>query len=373
MITPEKYSTKAGKRWKVRYRLNKRQTSQTFDNEPEALKFAIDLDAYGPERAEADLYDRLANIENPTPTLDAWLNVWLDHSSASKGTRSKYARNYELHISDRLGTLPLNRIDRADAVAFVRHLSEEKELSDKTVANVFSVLAGMMKLARELGEIQADPTAGVTMPRTLRESAEHEQFLTEYEFGLLRENIHPHFLPLVDFAAATGARWGELAALTVRDIDLKKLKVRINKAAKQVDGERVIGVPKTQRSVRTIDFPADVLPTLLLAVKGKKAGDLVFTMIQGGPLLHRTFTGRYWIPACIEAGLTDPRPKFHTLRHSHASWLIGRGVDIVKVSRRLGHSSVQVTDTVYGHLDEDAQIEAAEVAGLVFSGLAIER
>jgi integrase len=60
-----------------------------------------------------------------------------------------------------------------------------------------------------------------------------------------------------------------------------------------------------------------------------------------------------------------PRVKFHALRHSHASALIAAGVDVVKVSRRLGHGSATITLNVYAHLfsktDDDVAnaIEAA--------------
>jgi integrase len=48
-----------------------------------------------------------------------------------------------------------------------------------------------------------------------------------------------------------------------------------------------------------------------------------------------------------------PRVSFHSLRHSHASALIAAKIDVVKVSRRLGHSSPVITLGVYAHLFGD--------------------
>ena len=49
-----------------------------------------------------------------------------------------------------------------------------------------------------------------------------------------------------------------------------------------------------------------------------------------------------------------PDKTFHSLRHAHASMLINAGVDIITVSRRLGHSAAAITLDVYGHLIEGA-------------------
>lgn len=363
MRSPKPFDTVDGLRWRVRYRQGQTQTSQTFDSDAEATKFCIDLDAYGWERAEQLLYDRLAAVDSGTPTLDTWVAEYIDTLVAAPGTRTKYRRNYELHISPALGTLPIDHITSTDAARLVIDLSERAGLSDKTVANVFGVLSGAMAIAHARGITRANPCAETKMPRRTAHLTEEQTYLTPVEFQLLRSKIDPRFLPLVDFAAGTGARWGECAALTVRDFDLAARRVRINKARKS-DG--TVGPPKTRRSVRTIDFPAEILPGLLQVVAGKAPGDLAFTMPKGGPLLHRTFSTRYWIPACIAAGLEDPRPGFHSLRHSHASWLLQRGVRIEVVSRRLGHASIAITADVYGHLDPAHAAEAADVAGMVF-------
>ena len=80
------------------------------------------------------------------------------------------------------------------------------------------------------------------------------------------------------------------------------------------------------------------------------------------------------MPACEKAGLTDPRPRIHDLRHSHASWLIENGMNMLAVSRSLGHHTITVTADIYGHLSPDIQRAAADAAELVFSPspLAIE-
>jgi integrase len=56
----------------------------------------------------------------------------------------------------------------------------------------------------------------------------------------------------------------------------------------------------------------------------------------------------------------------HSLRHTHASMLISAGVDILTVSRRLGHGSPTITLDVYGHLIHGGDDRAAQVMNAAF-------
>lgn len=370
MRTPKRHDTESGPRWRVRYRRNGSQTTQTFEDEAEADKFCIDLDAYGPERAEQMFYDRLADHEKrtATPSLDDWIVTYLaDICDANPATREKYQRNYDRHVSPMLGTLPVGRITPEDARRLVRDLGETKQLKDATVANVFTVLSGAMSAAHRRGIISSDPTAETKMPRRTAHLDDEATFLTRIEYLQLRAAFDPRFVPLIDFAIGTGARWGECAALTVRDLDLRAGTVRINKAVKQ--GGKV-GPPKTRKSIRNVSLPPEVVASMLGQVADRAPNDLVFTMPRGGQLHHRTFGTRYWIRACVDAGLTSPRPTFHSLRHSHASWLIESGEwNMLEVSRRLGHASIQITADTYGHLDPNATDRQAQIAASVFAGV----
>jgi integrase len=85
----------------------------------------------------------------------------------------------------------------------------------------------------------------------------------------------------------------------------------------------------------------------------------VFSTIEGGHLKPNGIS-RSWRQTCKARKL--PRVQFHALRHTHASTLIRAGVDVLTISRRLGHSSASMTLDVYGHLMEGA--DAAAVAAI---------
>ena len=55
-----------------------------------------------------------------------------------------------------------------------------------------------------------------------------------------------------------------------------------------------------------------------------------------------------------------PRVTFHALRHSHASALIAAGLDVVTISRRLGHASPALTLSTYSHLFANNDGNAAD-------------
>ena len=86
------------------------------------------------------------------------------------------------------------------------------------------------------------------------------------------------------------------------------------------------------------------------------ATTLLFSTIEGELLRPRNVT-KAW-------SRIVPDKKFHSLRHTHASMLINAGVDILTISRRLGHSKAAITLDVYGHLMHGADKAAAQL-GLV--------
>ena len=90
---------------------------------------------------------------------------------------------------------------------------------------------------------------------------------------------------------------------------------------------------------------------------------LVFSSRDGSPYLPDTLTEQ-WRNTMKAAGLTAT---LHGLRHTHASTLIAAGLDVMNVSRRLGHGSPAITLGVYGHLfkpdDRAAAIMEKALAG----------
>ena len=90
---------------------------------------------------------------------------------------------------------------------------------------------------------------------------------------------------------------------------------------------------------------------LALGMGNITADTLVFSTVNGA-LLSPDNLSRDW--RRVGAAKKLPRVSFHALRHTHASVLIRAGVDILTISRRLGHAKPSVTLDTYGHLIEGA-------------------
>jgi integrase len=127
--------------------------------------------------------------------------------------------------------------------------------------------------------------------------------------------------------------------------------------------------PKTARSRRQIALSATAVEALRhhlerQVVERKQMGSawedlgLVFPNSVGRPLDNVNLL-RYWFHPLLErAGL--PRMRFHDLRHTAATLLLGRGVNPKIVSEMLGHASVAITLDIYSHVMPHMQQQAAQ-------------
>jgi integrase len=179
-------------------------------------------------------------------------------------------------------------------------------------------------------------------------------FLSAAEVERLAEAIVPPYGVLVRFAAYTGLRAGEIAALRVKRLDLLRGTVRVVEAASEVSGRLITGPTKThaERTVLLPRFLRDELAAYL-ASRPRDRDAFVFTAPKGGPLRHHNFYNRQFCPALVRAGLPE-QIRFHDLRHTCASLLIAQGAHPKAIQVHLGHSSIQVTMDRYGHLFPDA-------------------
>jgi hypothetical protein len=78
--------------------------------------------------------------------------------------------------------------------------------------------------------------------------------------------------------------------------------------------------------------------------------------------------GEYQSPDAVSHAWARAVPEitFHSLRHTHASMLIASGMDILTISRRLGHASPAITLNVYGHLVHGSDDRAAQIVDAAF-------
>ncbi len=130
---------------------------------------------------------------------------------------------------------------------------------------------------------------------------------------------------------------------------------------------------KTFRSRRTLGVP-EPLAAQLRQHRRRQLGvrlqagpawkgndwDLVFTTPSGTPI-YGSYLTRTFQRALAAAGL--PRQRFHDMRHAAASFMLAQGVPLAAAQRVLGHSSIAVTNDIYGHITVDATRDAPDKVG----------
>jgi integrase len=357
-----------GTRYVVRVRDPERgkYSSATFATRPEADQFVNDVDQRGVAWALAE-YRRSKDAADEM-TLDEWAPI---HFSAltepSRATVNRYRNIYAECWSPSLGHRRLSTIERVHVAQALNRVDG----SDKTVLNKWAVLTHMFKMAAQDGKIVRSPTVGVSPgERTSHETEEH-RYLTHAEFWQVVESTPEHWQPLVITLGGTGIRWGELAALTVGDVDTENGMLRITKAEKQDPdnpSRTIVGPPKTKKGRRSVSLPRDVLDALEPLLEGHKRTDRLFLPPKGGPLRHRTFYRDIWLRHSVgKSGIREPFPRLHDLRHSHVAWLIAAGASLPVIQRRLGHEKITTTIDTYGHLLPEVAAAELEAAELVFS------
>jgi len=181
---------------------------------------------------------------------------------------------------------------------------------------------------------------------------------------------------LASLGLGTGMRRSEMLALRWQDIDLDAGRLTVERSLEQTTAGGIKPKsPKTRAGRRTISLPAHLVAELRqhwceqqeqrLGMGLGKAPEAspVFATVDGGFLNPKGIT-KEWPRVMAKIGMSGVT--LHSLRHTHASTLIASGMDVLTVSRRLGHASAVVTLRVYGHLIAGTDNRAAAIIEAVF-------
>jgi integrase len=247
-------------------------------------------------------------------------------------------------------------------------------LAPRTIKLIHRVVHKMLAEAKVWGIIRNNPAELAKPPKT---PDRETMMLQPVQAALFLERLRgkPLYM-LASLALATGMRRNEMLCLSWQHIDLEAGQLKVEQALEQTTayGIRTKG-PKTKHGRRTISLPSHLVTELRqhwreqqeqrLAMGLGKAPDIapVSATIAGGYMNQGTVTCR-WGDQMAAIGM--PEVTLHSLRHTHASMLISAGVDILTVSRRLGHASPRMTLEIYGHLIHGGDDRAAQIVGVAF-------
>jgi integrase len=316
-------------------------------------------------------------IDPSKTTLGQYLDTWLEECQVEPTTLQRYRGLVEHQIKPHIGSAILQELTTAAVKAWHKTLRERggfqgKPLADNSVLQAHRVLGKALRDAKEIRLINSNPASDVSQPKVRKKK--DVQILTAAEIRDILEKLREHELySIVALALATGMRRGELLAINWPNVDLDRGTITVERSLEELkDGSLRLKAPKTKAGRRTITIPAVTVQMLrdhrtavwkrrLVLGLGKAPNDaLVFEAMDGGPMSPSKIS-KAWKRACKALGL--PKVPFHVLRHTHASALIAAKEDVVKISRRLGHSSPTVTLSIYAHFFEQDDSSAALAIG----------
>ncbi len=293
-------------------------------------------------------------------TLGKYLDSWLKDSvqdTVRLTTYQGYERIVRLHIKPTLESIKLDRI----TPLHVRGLYRERlefGLAPRMVQLIHTTLHKALKQAVADDLIPRNVTEAVKAPRPV--SKEMQPLSPDQARALLGAARGEKLEALYVLALTTGMRQGELLGLKWEDVEMESGTLHVRRTLSTAMGEGFsFNPPKTSKSRRSIKIPQLALQSLRrhrtaqLEERMKVAGlwkdhDLVFTTGVGTPVSRADLITRSFKPLLRKADL--PNVRFHDLRHTCATVLLGKGVHVKLVQELLGHSTIAVTLDTYSHV-----------------------
>lgn len=230
------------------------------------------------------------------------------------------------------------------------------------------VLGPILRRAKRHGHLDANPMLDLEPQRTTGEKP-RPTTINAAQVELLASVIEPFYAPLVIFAAYTGMRAGEIAAVRWGDLDTEAGWVHVQRSVAEVSvsEERraksklssgfVEGPPKNKHTRRTILLPS------VAELLGSPGDDdrRVFSMESGSIMRWDNFRKHVWAPAIraavaksatIEGAPPFPTSlRFHDLRHAFVSIAYNElGLNFRQIAEMSGHRDIATMLNVYTHV-----------------------
>lgn len=351
------YETKAGKRYRVRYR-----TPQGRQTDKRGFRLKRDAEQFAATVEVSKLRGEYVNPADARRTVDSlgadWLARQRGHLKPSSYRPLEVA--WRTRVQPRWGVMALGDIRPSEVQAWLAGLSEgtdgAKAVGATVVIRTHQAFSAIMADAVRDRLIARNPCDGMRLPRKTRK---RPVYLNHGQVEELAVAAGEH-QTLVLLLAYTGLRWGEATGMRVRDLDLLRLRPRalITENAVQVGSTIHVGTTKGHKQ-RSVPLARFLVPHLARQCEGKGHEALLFPG-PDGEHLERPHTSSGWFDKAVAtAGV--PRVTPHDLRHTAASLAVSAGANVKAVQRMLGHASAAMTLDLYADLFDD-DLEAVATA-----------
>jgi integrase len=242
----------------------------------------------------------------------------------------------KLTLRPAFASYPLARIDVLAVRTWLAKL-EADGVGQATRAKAYRLLARILGAAVEARYIAANPCV---IRRAASDGAPEMRIATVDQVVAIASRVPARYRALILVAAFGGLRWGELAGLRRKRVDLERSRVTVAEQHLEVNGAVSVGPPKSAAGRRTVTLPAVVVEALaehLARYTARSPEAFVLLSSQGTHLRRSNFNRRVWQPATRAAGVEGLR--VHDLRHTAGTLATAAGGSLREVMDRLGHST----------------------------------
>lgn len=286
------------------------------------------------EKAEKEKLDR-----DTLSFGDFFHETYFPQAQANKSTRSHTREEslFRLWIGPVIKDVSMKAVSPFHLEKIKKNMADAGK-SPRSAHYALAVVRQVFNHARILGLYEGEPPT----TRVKKPTADNRRmrFLSHDEAGRLLKALREKTQEVYEIALVSlqcGLRAGEIFSLTWRDLDLER---------------GILTLWNTQNTRTRQAFMTGEVKAMLAEKEHGGDNDLVFPDRDGGKrtVISKTFN-RTVSELGLNNGVTDRRQKvvFHSLRHSYASWLVERGVDLFTVKELMGHSTLSMTER-YSHL-----------------------
>lgn len=302
-------------------------------------------------KKEAQLYEAQMKLDNDVHSCSyTFKDMWhLSEVDSSAETKKQHAEHFNIRFSKFLNKR-IDKITRHDLMQWRSDLYNSK-FSTATKNTTIMYVRGVFEYANDVYGLPNTATCLKSFKKTNEELMREMQVWTVEEFrqfiGCVDSPIYRDFFHALFW---TGMRRGECIALQCDDYEDGWINIH---ASQEYASE---GLKPTKTRTRRRIQVDDVTAKILEKRKSESEHGYLF---GGNYCLTPTPIDRHFKKAIQDAGVKPIR--LHDLRHSHATLLINQGVNIVAVSKRLGHGDIETTLKHYTHLLADTDSEMMNI------------
>jgi integrase len=311
-------------------------------------------------------------------TVKQYLEYWLDLRKQTQKIGISTVRTYYYHIHRILPHIGQTLMMKLSAQQIQRmYLTMLGEgIASTTLFYTHNMLRAAMNDAVRQGVIQKSVLVAVTAPKN---SNKEMQVLRPDQVQIFIKGIQGHRdEALYNLVLSTGLRAGEVFALQWHDIDFERRILTVRQGWHQEMKGYSMSLPKTPHSRRTIALSQRVIQLLLkhreqqekekemVGERWQKEYNLIFPSTVGGRMMLERVCSYHLRPLLRNLGL--PEIRFHDLRHTAATLLLGQGVNVKVVSEMLGHANVTTTLRTYAHVLPHMQEHAVQIMEDILTG-----